>query len=38
MNAPAPRPPSLRRELAAILFLYAAIAILPLLVGWGCGP
>jgi hypothetical protein len=39
-RAPAPpplrRPPSLRRELVAILVLYAAIAVLPLLVGWAC--
>ena len=31
-----PRPPSLRRELWAILVLYGFLSVVPLLVGWGC--
>jgi hypothetical protein len=31
------RPASLRRELWAILTLYAALAVVPLLMGLGCG-
>jgi hypothetical protein len=33
-----PKPPSLRRELLAILVLYAFLAILPLVVGLAFGP
>jgi hypothetical protein len=31
---PAPRPESLRRELLAILFLYAVLTLLPAAIGW----
>lgn len=30
------KPPSLRRELLAIVFLYAILSFLPLWVGYGC--
>jgi len=30
------RPPTLRRELLAIAFLYAILSVLPLCVGYGC--
>lgn len=33
-----PEPPTLRRELRAVLTLYVVIAILPLLLGWCLGP
>jgi hypothetical protein len=35
---PQPPPNSLRRELLAILVLYAMLAVLPLLAGWAFGP
>lgn len=42
-RTPAPQPPakpveSLRRELLAILFLYAAVAVLPFLIGMALAP
>ena len=33
---PEPREPTLKRELLAILFLYAILSILPLWIGFGC--
>jgi hypothetical protein len=33
---PESQPPSLRRELLAILVLYAFLAVLPVLIGHGC--
>ena len=37
-EAPPPPPESLRRELWAILFLYAILAVLPVLIGFATGP
>ena len=33
-----PEPPTLRRELRAVLTLYLVVSLLPLLLGWLVGP
>ena len=38
MTSTPPKPPSLRRELLAILTLYAFLSVLPILIGLAFGP